>query len=113
MERLLFRRLLLVGLVLCLACQHSLELLLAVPLAQRFETDEPLLPGAFDRSVLAPFDLIALLLQCRKKGFKICGLLVHQDGVNDPAQPLPVALFWRVGDALLPLPVGLSSITES
>ena len=89
------------------------DFLLAVPFAQRFETDEPLLPGAFDRGVFALFDLIALPLQCRKKGFKICGLLVHQDGVDDPAQLLPVALFWRVGDALLPGPGRLFSITES
>ena len=47
---------------------------LGIGFSQRFAAGEPLLSGCTERNILAPFDLIALLLQEPQKIVKILGL---------------------------------------
>ena len=84
-----------------------LYLIFAVPCAQCPKTDKAFLPSAFDGSVLTSFDLIALLFQLLKKGFKVFGLLVQQDVVDYGTQLIPIAFSGGIKGALLPLPVRL------
>ena len=89
MERLLFWRLLLMRTVFGFSSNDRLDFIFAVPCAQRPKTDKAFLSCAFDGSVLSSLDLIALLFQLLKKGFKVCGLLVQQDIVDYGAQLFP------------------------
>ena len=57
--------------------------------------------------MLSSFDLIALLFQLLKKGFKVCGLLVQQDVVDYGAQLIPITFSGWIKGALLPLSVRL------
>ena len=107
MERLLFWRLLLMRTVFGFSSNDRLDFIFAVPCAQRPKTDKAFLPCSFDRSVLSSLDLIALLFQLLKKGFKVCGLLVQQDIVDYGAQLIPVAFSEWVKGTLLPFPVRL------
>ena len=61
---------------------------------------------ALRRRVLATLHLVALLYQLLKKNFKVLRLLC-KDGVDDSAQAVTIALFRRVDNALLTLPIGL------
>ena len=94
------------GMMLCLTSQHRLDFFLAVPSTQRLEPDEAFLSCAFDRSVFAALDLIALLFQLLQKFFVVGGFLL-QNFIYDTAQPVAVTFLWRVSDTLLPFPVGL------
>ena len=82
MERFLFWRLFLVRAVFGFSGNDRLDFIFTVSCAQCPKTDKAFLPGAFDGGVLSSLDLIALLFQLLKKGFKVCGLLVQQDIVD-------------------------------
>ena len=82
------------------------DFILAVPGTQCLEPDKAFLPCAFNGSVFAAFDFIALLFQLLQKIFVVGGLLL-QNLVDYTAQPVAVALLWWVSDALLPFPVRL------
>ena len=84
-----------------------LDFIFAVSCAQCAKTDKSFLPCAFDGSVLSSFDLIALLFQRLKKGFKVCGLLVEQDIVDYGAQLILITFSRWIKGALLPLPIRL------
>ena len=71
------------------------------------ETEKSFLPCTFDRSIFPTLDLIALLFQLLKKGFKVFGLLVQQDVVDYGTQLIPIAFSGGIKGALLPLPVRL------
>ena len=82
------------------------DFILAVPGTQCLEPDKAFLPCAFNGSVFAAFDFIALLFQLLQKIFVVGGLLL-QNLVDYTAQPVAVAFLWWVSDALLPFPVRL------
>ena len=81
---------------------------LGVGFAQRFAAGEPLLSGCTERNILAPLDLVALLLQEPQKIVKILGL---RDGciyggfqLRLPARALAVCV--PFGIALAPVLTG-------
>ena len=86
--------------------QHCLDFFLTVPGAQSLESNKAFLPLALYRRVLATLRLISLLLQLLQKNFKVLRLF-RKDGVDDSAQAVTIALFRRVDNALLTLPIGL------
>ena len=106
LERLLFGRLLLMWAVFGFSGNDCFDFILAVPGTQCLEPDKAFLPCAFNGSVFAAFDFIALLFQLLQKIFVVGGLLL-QNLVDYTAQPVAVALLWLVSDALLPFPVRL------
>ena len=106
LERLLFRRLFLVGMVLGFTSDNSFQFVLTVACAQSVKPDKTLLPCALNGSVFSALDLVTLFLQLLEKIFVVFGVL-SKDSVDDSAQPVAVALFWRIECALLPLPVRL------
>ena len=85
----------------------SLDFIFAVSCAQCPKTDKAFLPCSFDRSVLSPFDFVALLLQLLKKGFKVYRFLAQQDAVDYGTQLITITFSGWIKGTLLPLPVRL------
>lgn len=107
MERLLFRWLLLIRAVFGFSGNDRLDFIFTVSRAQCPKTDKAFLPCSFDRSVLSPFDFVALLFQLLKKALEICGPLVQQDVVDYGTQLITITFSGWIKGALLPLSVRL------
>ena len=103
-ERLLFRWLLLMRAVFGFSGNDRLDFIFTVSCAQCPKTDKAFLPCSFDRSVLSPFDFVALLFQLLKEALETCRFLVQQDAVDYRTQLVTIAFFGWIKGALLSLP---------